>query len=96
MKILSPISMEKFLENSRENGENPLMINLKKEIRFHIMEGAHWLLEIAQGIEICLDGTHEKSSRVIPDTSFAINSLSFSGVKQMRNREFLDPSRRYF
>jgi hypothetical protein len=39
---------EEFLENSRENGENPLIIDLKKQIHFEIMEEAYsfWKNEI--------------------------------------------------
>jgi hypothetical protein len=96
MKILYPIRIEEFLENSWENRENTLSIDSEKEAHFQIMKGIHWPLEIAQRLEICLDEAHERSSPAVPDAVFAWDSLSFFGVKQARSRKSFDPSRRYF
>jgi hypothetical protein len=60
------------------------------------MEEMHWVLEIAQRTEICLDGTHERSNPGFPDTAFTIDSLFFADASEARKRQSVFPSRRDF
>lgn len=90
--LFETMSMDEFRENRWENGKGSPKINSKKEVRLQIMEGAHWLWEIAQGIEMYLDGGYER----LNSAEFLIDNLSFLGISEARNRKSLDLSRREF